>query len=418
MPERQGGPPTIALVVVVAMVAVIPFLGIPDLIEAFRSGRGALYLLESRLGGARASTKLLFLREVLLFIFTGILFLRLSLRARLVPRVRTVPAFLLCLASSLAVSFMLYPPIVGLSGLRQLTYLTMVYSLYFMRTEADRVEHLFVRSLVFVAVCEIIPALIETALLSQPEDNALLGPRVFGTFNDPNTLGIAFAAITFCVLFLGRSSRFTTASVVAMGIVSELLSGSRTGMVAVVFVLAALVFSKLRHLESRGMLVTFAIIMILPLYYSLAILSGREGATAPMQDPRVEIFRQQTEGKGLGELLIGRGLGVGTSTLYALGHERTDVEDLMRILDSTYISLIVQIGFIGLGLFLLTFASLSARCGFAGWVLYGLMLIVGSNGNVLEYYPFNLVVAAAYGILWGKREQMKWAMFTADGETC
>jgi len=313
---------------------------------------------------------------------------------------------------------MLYPPIVGLSGLRQLTYFIMVYSLYFMRTEADRVESLFVRSLVFVAVCEFIPALVESELIKQPENNALLGPRVYGTFNDPNTLGIAFAAIIFCVLFLGRSSRLTTASVVAMGIISELLSGSRAGILATLFVLAAFAFSKLRNIESKGMLLTFMIAMILPLYFFLAILSGRQDTTTPLQDPRVEIYREHIEGKGLVQLLVGRGLGVGTNTLWALGRDRPDVEDLTRILDSTYVCLIVQIGFIGLGLFLLTFASLSAKCGFAGWVLYGVMLIVGLNGNVLEYYPFNLIITAAYGILWGKRAQMEWAMRTVNGETC
>jgi hypothetical protein len=124
---------------------------------------------------------------------------------------------------------------------------------------------------------------------------------------------------------------------------------------------------------------------------------------------------EQTEGRGVVELLIGRGLGVGTSTLYVLGHERSDVGSLTRILDSTYTALIVQMGFIGLGLFLLAFASLSAKCGFAGWVLYGLMVIVGINGNVLEYYPFNLVLTAAYGILWGRRDREGRAMCTASG---
>ena len=388
---------------IILMIAVIPFLGIPDIIAAFRSGRGALYLFESRLGGERASGSFLYLREILLFVFTVVLFLWLALRGRPLPRLQVVPALLVSVVSSLAIALILYPPLVALSGLRQFTYLTLVYSLYFIRIDSPRIEPLFVRVLIFVAVCEFIPALAETALLGQAEDNALLGPRAYGTFNDPNTLAVTFALIVFCVLFFGTLSRGGTLLVIGVAIASELMSGSRTGMVAVAFVLLAYAIQKMKTVETRGMVITLAILLIIPLYYSLTMLSGREGAVDPHRDPRVEIFLDELEGKGLGQQLFGRGLGVGTSTLYALSQGKPEYSNLVRILDSTYTGLLVQIGLVGLGAFLLSFACLAHRCGVEGWILFGVMLIVGVNGNVLEYYPFNLILAASFGILWARR---------------
>jgi hypothetical protein len=410
MPSHEmmspSGRPTFAAGLFLLMVMIIPIFGLIDLVESVRGGLGAAYLEESRSGGERASMNLLYLREVLLAAVTLIMCLWLLLRARLLPRLPASGPCVLFVLISACMSVTFYPPIVVLSGLRQFAYFTLLYVLYFLRVEIERVEQWFVYGLVVVAVCEFIAAIVETVIFPTGGATALFGNRVYGTFNNPNTLGVVFAAITFGVLFLGRQSALTTYGVVGMAIVGELLSGSRAGILALSFVLTAFAMYRLRTVESRGMCAMLAVGLTIVLYYSVGALAGRDIPT-PLEDPRLEVFADEMQGKSVLQLAIGRGLGVGTNTLYVLGQGRPDTVRLTRILDSTYTALIVQIGFIGFGLLLLAFGSLSRLCGFPGWVLFGLMLVVGINGNVLEYYPFNLMLTATYGILWGRQNGRK-----------
>jgi len=48
-------------------------------------------------------------------------------------------------------------------------------------------------------------------------------------------------------------------------------------------------------------------------------LSGRQDASMPLEDQRMKIFFEQIADRGPEELMFGRGLGVGTNTLFSLG---------------------------------------------------------------------------------------------------
>jgi len=145
------------------------------------------------------------------------------------------------------------------------------------------------------------------------------------------------------------------------------------------------------------------------LFLTVGIITARGGYAdeTPLQDPRVQILAEQIQGRGPAELLFGRGLGVGTNTLFSLGLDPGRFSNVMFVADSTVTSLIAQIGFVGLVAFAGVLAALSARCGFAGWVLFGMTWLLGLGVNWLEFYPINLIVTSAYGLLWAKADRLR-----------
>lgn len=399
--------PRLAIILVILMVVVIPVMGVYDLLETFQAGKGAVYLEAARAGGERSGLGLLYAREILLLLVIGILFLWACVVGRRVPRLFGVGLFSVCLGIGCIVSLGLHPKIVLIAGIRQLMYLVLIYILYVIRHGSDRIEALFVSAAAGVAIVEFVVASVQEAFFEAAAGTTLLGSRVYGTFNNPNTLAASFAVITFIVLFLGRLSLRVRAGVVTLGIVGQLMAGSRAGVVATVLVFVTYLWRRSRCLETRAMVVIGTILLTAPLYLGLSTLSGREDVGEPLDDPRIQIFVEQIEMMRPVELLFGRGLGVGTNTLNSLARNREDVQHLVSILDSTITALVVQIGFVGLAAFLFTLVALSARCGYAGWVLFGLVFVLGINVNWLEFYPVNLMVTAAYGILWARADRVR-----------
>jgi len=417
MPSLRHRVPQVAYILVIVMVVVIPVTGVFDLLETFQAGKGLAYLEGVRAGGERSGVGLLYVREALLLLLTGVLFLWGCVVGQPLPRLPGIGFLSVCLGISFAVSIGLHPRIVLAAGVRQLMYLVLVYALYLISRESDRTEAVFVSAAAGVAMVEFVVASIQVVFFGAVAGATLLGVRVYGTFNNPNTLAAFFAASTFFVLFMGRLSGRLRGVVVTLGMAGQLMAGSRTGVVATVFVLGAYLWRRSRCLETRGMVVVGAILLMPFLYFGLSALSGRENVAAPLEDPRIQIFAEQIGAMRPVELLFGRGLGVGTNTLYSLGGNREDVVHLLAILDSTITALVVQIGFIGLMAFLLFLAALSARCGFAGWILFGLVCVVGINVNWLEFYPINLMTTAAYGMLWAKADRWRVGAAVRIGRT-
>ncbi len=396
-----------AYTVLFLMFLAIPILGLPDILTGFQSGLGAAYLEESRSGGVRTAQGLLYMREVLMALLIGLLFLWACVAGRTLPRLRGVGLLVVSLSISAIVSFSLLPAIVGLAGLRQLSYLILIYVAYMLRRDSGRVESQLMAAAVIVVVAEFAVALFEMVTFDTAAGTTLFGGRVHGTFNNPNTLGVTFAGLMFLLLFLSGGGRRRRAGLTALCLLGLFMTGSRTAVVAGLFVLAAFLWSRSRTVEGRGMIVPAALLIVPFLYLGLSALTGREVESTALGDPRVEIFLEQIQHRSVPELLLGRGLGVGTNTLFALGRGREDVVPLISILDSTFTALIVQVGFVGLVGFLVAFAALSTRCGFPGWVLFGLLLIVGVNGNWLEHYPFNLIATTAYGVFWARQDLLR-----------
>lgn len=400
--------PRSTLVLVALMIVVIPIMGIFDVIETFQGGAGLMYLETARGGGERVGKVFLYLREVLLFALVGVLFFWLCLAGRPLPRIPGVGFLLTCLGISFLVSVSSHPLIIGLVGLRQLTYPMLVYSLYYIARESDRIESIFVWVTIWVALVEFLLASIQLLLMAGTSI-ALFGARAYGTFNNPNSLGAVFAILVFVALFLGRLPRWVTVAMVVLCVVGGLMAASRAGLLATAFVFVAFGWGRLRKPDVRGMFLTASAVGAVLLFITVGIITGRGGGAdaTPLQDPRVKVFAEQIQGRGPAELLFGRGLGVGTNTLHALGLNAWELPGVVLIVDSLITSLVVQIGFLGLVAFAGVLAVLSARCGFVGWVLFWVTWLLGLGLNWLEFYPINLIVTSAYGLLWAKADRLR-----------
>jgi hypothetical protein len=400
------------------MIVVIPIMGIFDVIETFQGGAGLMYLETARAGGERVGKDFLYLREVLLFALVGVLFFWLCLAGRPLPRIPGVGFLLTCLGISFLVSVSSHPVIIGLVGLRQLTYPMLVYSLYYIARESDRIESIFAWVTIWVVLVEFLLASIQLLLMTGT-DSGLFGSRAYGTFNNPNSLGAVFAILVFVVLFLGRLPRWVTVAMVVLCVVGGLMAASRASLLATVFVLVAFGWGRLRKPDVRGMFLTAAAVGVVLLFLTVGIITGRDLGAQPtlFQDQRVQILAEQIQGRGPAELLFGRGLGVGTNTLLALGLSAWELPGVVFIADSLITSLVVQIGFVGLVAFVYMLSALSARCGYAGWVLFGLTWLLGLNINWLEAYPFNLIATSAYGLLLARADRLRATVKESTGDS-
>ena len=169
--------PHITSSLVIIMVVAIPLVGTFDVIESFRSGMGLEYLQQVRGGGERVGSGLLYMREILLLLLIGILFMWLCRVGQPLPRLPGVGFLMVCVGISFIVSIVFYPWVISLVGLRQLTYPLLVYALYLLNHESDHNESLFVRAIAGIAVVEFIVAVIQMVLFAVVLP-ALLGGRV------------------------------------------------------------------------------------------------------------------------------------------------------------------------------------------------------------------------------------------------
>lgn len=398
--------PRSASIIIVLMIIMIPIMGIFDVIETFRGG-DLNYLEIARSGGERVGRVFLNLREILLLMLVGVLFIWLCFAGRPLPRIPGVGLLLTCLGIGFLVSVSSHPLIIGLVGLRQLTYPMLVYSLYFIARESDRAESGVVWAVAWVVTVEFLVSVLQLLLMTGTSP-ALLGARAYGTFNNPNSLGATFAILVFVALFLGRLPRWVTVAMVVLCVVGGLMAASRAGLLATAFVLVAFGWERVRKPDVRGMFLTAAAVGAVLLFLTVGMITGRAGGErTPIEDSRVQLLVEQIRGRGPTELLFGRGLGVGTNSLYAVGLSAEELPGVVFIVDSTVTSLFVQIGLVGLVAFAGMLALLSARCGYVGWVLFGMTWLLGLGVNWLEAYPINLIVTSAYGLLWAKADRLR-----------
>jgi hypothetical protein len=129
---------------------------------------------------------------------------------------------------------------------------------------------------------------------------------------------------------------------------------------------------------------------------SLDRLSGRYGQFRERpESPRVRIARLAVQEASFSEMLVGRGLGVGTNsfvTLYGLDHE------LGIISDSLLISWFMQFGAIGLLVLLVNTCYLFRGFGPDGTYFFLFFILFSVTQNLIEVYPTNLLLMVTLGI--------------------
>ncbi len=294
-----------------------------------------------------------------------------------------------------------------LGGIRQILYLVYIpigFSIYNYALKANIDINLRIsRALKFLLIVECVCALLQTQLMPAVEGRLFFGSRAYGTFNNPNTLGV-FGAISLPLLihFSGKRSLHWIYGAFALMIV--IAAASRTGLVLLGLACGWFLLTRLRSPETRGFAGVATLGIIICLVVSLNVITNRGAYPTVWNSVRLNNVRRYLTEMDILRILIGNGWGVLTSWYYGLGG---DIEVIGGIGgDSFYAAMLIQIGLIGLMFLLIWLFSLFSLAGNQGLLLFIVFCLTGLQVNVLEYYPMNLLIFLSLGIFIGERR--KW----------
>lgn len=233
------------------------------------------------------------------------------------------------------------------------------------------------------------------------------GYRVTGTFFEPNTLAL-FAVATLLVVPVARSSHLSVLLAVAVSGLVVLGSGSRAGIVLVAVWLGIAALQRVRNKNLRALVMTYVPPSFVASVVLAQTLAGRGNIFVVSDDAlgRFGIMVWAFRNASALEVIVGRGLGIGSNLLVSLAPLiNFQALGVPLVVDSLITAAFVQGGVLlvlTLGCFFLW--PLGRRCtrDDLSWlrVLLPCITILAAFGSVtIEAAPFNYVVFALYGYL-------------------
>ncbi len=308
--------------------------------------------------------------------------------------------------------------LVQILGLRLLTYVPAVWIGYvLMKASPERSMRVLDKALLLFLAVQLFVCIVQNATNAGALYNSrnVIGVRSFGTFANVNQ----FAAVTVgaAVLLLAtyhvRSRRKT---LIWLGIcfVLAVMSGSRTGMVTTLFVLAFAWLDGTRvDAIVRGFAYTISPVLVLAgvVYMGSEAFTGRENSD-PFANNRLVIWSWLGDTiSGPGELLLGDGLGYSTTAYNMLGNAGyIDVElgdrryaftsdVLTGNTHSTWVTLFSNFGIGGPLLFgWLLVAAWKRAHHFRNVIVVGVILVTIPK-SLVESFPAIFLVYLALGIV-------------------
>jgi hypothetical protein len=257
----------------------------------------------------------------------------------------------------------------------------------------------FAEAVAVLMVAQLVAAPVELLIgahLSGEWSRFTFAHRIAGLLNQPNSLGIfAVTGWTFCYAFLQRRGWLLPLAGVAVALV--LLSGSATGVMCIV-VLAAFAMSKWTGGRSPKRVAALGLLVAASAFFLLPQLTGRADVFASIGERgRAAAFVQVIRNASARELVLGRGLGVGSNSALGVGLAADGAGEWQLAsapTDSEFVGLIAQLGLLGAALFYwmlwrLMATDQRARC------LYVTLALCSLTGNILEMFPVNLMLGLA-----------------------
>jgi hypothetical protein len=203
-----------------------------------------------------------------------------------------------------------------------------------------------------------------------------------GLFLIPNTGAFFTIACLYFSVFIAEYSQKKKIFVLIIAAFSVFLTLSGTGLVVFMFLLL-LNFSNIRQLKWFVLMIPFAILFVL---FFVDFLSARdENYLEKSGGTRLSIF---VENFIDGQVISGE-FGLGTNTAVLLGKG--------EIMDSTFVSLVVNLGFmgfflvVGILMFFIIFSMVSGNKPF--FVFLSVFTLFSFTNIVFEVYPVNLIMA-------------------------
>ena len=223
--------------------------------------------------------------------------------------------------------------------------------------------------------------------------------RFCGTFG--NAAGLAYFCIAACLYILIYKNIFNNGNGMkknyvyyALIMALVLATGSRTGILSCIIIIFMYIINELlkSNIISKKNMYIFVMILtifIIPLIYNLMIKFVNRGALMDSGATRIDIFLLLFDLKNTNFLkfIFGYGIGYGTNNAVILGIKNAS------IIDSTFGTIMVQYGILGLGIFIITLFYIvkkvfrySSKCGgiFTAIAYIVPIFLVTIAGNIFE----------------------------------
>ncbi len=271
-----------------------------------------------------------------------------------------------------------------------------------LRTSSPRAARGVAGTVVGVLALNLVLCLAQTRLMPGFEGGTALGARTIGISNNPNTAGSLLALAPLLLLVPAAGARGMMLLFSGMCFVGVLTTGSRAaigGMAVLLVVVLARCYPRLRR-----PLLAAGVVALVPLVLSLNRLSGRLTELQRMEEsPRLGIARELVTAARVDELLIGRGLGVGSNSfagLFGVDHELT------IIADSQLTSWFAQFGLLGLFILLAGTLRLFREFGPDGMIFALYFLLFSVTMNLIEVYPTSPILMILAGLYGARRREL------------
>ncbi|MFM0166046.1 O-antigen ligase family protein [Paraburkholderia sediminicola] len=255
---------------------------------------------------------------------------------------------------------------------------------------------------------------------AQLQDVLLSADRLIGLFSNAAVAGMFALSLGCMALILDRGARWSRISVMALAALIAISSGTRFAMLSISLLSGVFVWefvdAKLRR-NNRMLFLVIAVPVSLCLvvvgYATMVNAVGRGDVITNQLDAGGRLFNLKIVAQNLmeaqpGELLFGRGLGVGTNTavksISQTGIDPTQYR-FNELIDNTFVTLIFQMGIVGCLLFSIGVAiflwnirprrSKKASIRFVAFLLISIAACMDSN--VLEQFYLMTTLAVAFG---------------------
>lgn len=320
-------------------------------------------------------------------------------------------------------------PLIALIGLRAFSpflFIFIAYKYFDMNT-----VKCMVRILSFIVIVQFCAASVQMSY-GLPLDGFTyfgLAARPFGTFVNPWSFAV-FVCFVLCFrlgfdIYSCRAISKATSIFMLASILFIFLAASGAGLLTLSVILLTyfLSFSKIHTYIKASLFPT--LLLIPPLILSkLRFLTGREHIFRSIQS-RIDIFMNLVCSSSLKDILIGKGLGIGSNaavTFLKLNPLELTAREVLFISDSLFTSVMAQAGVLFLLLFMVFNIYLFAKAissryqGIHPIALLAIpsAMVASLANNIIELFPVNWVLFAIYGLV--LKEQKR--DFARNGSGC
>lgn len=388
-----------------AAIILTPIFGFQDMLEFFPAFAG--YFNIGPFGIIKAG------KDILLAIIFILFFIDILLKQKFINKI-LLWSMLTIIASSFLITIVMSGQLIAFVGLRVFSPIILIFIAY-KYVDMDGFRNI-VKIICFIAILEFLIALAQMFYGSPISGINYLGlaTRPFSTFAKP----WSFSAFICCAmalrlgldlsLYLDVKKR--TWLFVALSIVFVVLSGSGAGLLGLLMIFMMYILFYLRvHKYVKISVVPILLYLPIWVYINLPWLTGRQRILSVSAATRYNIFGNLLAGYDVKEILIGKGLGIGSNasqTFMAFPPINVQNADQLFLADSFYTSVISQTGILFLFLFLgFTFYVLSRawRNKYQGvnpvvLLFVPMVLTVSFAGIILELFPLNWLLFIIFGL--------------------